>query len=60
LKGSEDLRYARMVADHCGTKHHEIIVTETEMLEAIEDDIKTIESYDITTVRASTPMYLMS
>jgi len=40
LEGSEDLKYAKMVADHCGTKHHEIVLSEAEMLEAIEEDIK--------------------
>ena len=60
LEGSEDLKFARMVADHCGTDHHEIIVTKEEMLEEIENDIVQIETWDTTTIRASTPMFLMS
>lgn len=40
LEGSEDLRYAKMVADHCGTEHHEIIITEEVMLANIETDIE--------------------
>ncbi len=60
LKDSPDLIYARKVADHLGTKHHEIIVTEEDMINAIPNVIYHIESYDTTTVRASTPMYLMS
>jgi asparagine synthase (glutamine-hydrolysing) len=60
LEGSEDLKFARMVAAHCGTDHHEIVLTEEVMLEALEDDVQYIECYDTTTIRASTPMYLMS
>lgn len=60
LKGSPDLKYAKIVADHIGSNHHEIIVSETEMLNAIKDVIYQIESYDTTTIRASTPMYLLS
>ena len=59
LEGSPDLIYARQVADYLGTNHHEVIVTEDEMLYAIEDDIRIIETYDVTTIRASTPMYLL-
>jgi asparagine synthase (glutamine-hydrolysing) len=57
---SPDLRYARQVADFIGSNHHEVIITEEEALAAIPDVIKAIESYDITTVRASTMMYLLS
>uniref|UniRef100_A0A6C0B5F4 asparagine synthase (glutamine-hydrolyzing) n=1 Tax=viral metagenome TaxID=1070528 RepID=A0A6C0B5F4_9ZZZZ len=60
LEGSVDLKYARIVADYLGTDHHEVIVTEEEMLNTLEEDIQMIESYDTTTVRASTPMYILS
>ena len=60
LEDSPDLIYARMVANHLGTDHHEIIVTEQQMIDAIPDVIRQIESYDTTSVRASVPMYLMS
>lgn len=60
LEGAEDLKYARIVADYIGTDHHEYVVTKDEMLYAIDEVIKNIESYDITTVRASIPMYLLS
>ncbi len=53
LEGSPDLKYAKMVAEHLNTKHHEVIVTEKEFLEAIPDVIRRIESYDTTSVRAS-------
>ena len=59
LSGSEDLKYARIVADYLGTKHTEIIVTESEMFDAIPDVIYAIESYDTTTVRASIGNYLL-
>jgi len=59
MEGSVDLKYAKMVADFIGTDHHEVIFTEKQMLEGIEDDIKQIETYDTTTIRASTPMYLL-
>lgn len=59
LEGSVDLKYARQVAEFLGTKHHEVIVTEEQMLEEIENDIKAIETYDTTTIRASTPMFLL-
>ena len=60
LKNSPDILYAERVALHLGTNHTTYIVTEREMLEAIEPTIKQIESYDTTTVRASVPMYLLS
>ena len=60
LIGSPDLIAARKVADHIGTVHHEIHFTVQEGLDAIRDVIYHLETYDVTTVRASTPMYLMS
>ena len=60
LEGSPDLAAARKVADHIGTVHHEIKFTIQEGLDAIRDVIYHLETYDITTVRASTPMYLMA
>ena len=60
LKGAPDLAKARMVADHIGTVHHEINYTIQEGLDAIHDVIYYIETYDVTTVRASTPMYLLA
>ena len=59
LEGSEDLKYAKIVADYLGTKHTEIIVSEKQMVDSIPDVIKTIESYDTTTVRASIGNYLL-
>ena len=60
LAGSDDLKYARIVADYLGTKHNEIIVTEKEMLDAIPEVIYNIESYDTTTIRASVGNYLVA
>jgi len=60
LKGAPDLAKARLVADHIGTVHHEINYTVQEGLDAIRDVIYYIETYDVTTVRASTPMYLLA
>ena len=60
LKGAPDLEKARLVADHIGTVHHEINYTIQEGLDAIRDVIYFIETYDVTTVRASTPMYLLA
>jgi asparagine synthase (glutamine-hydrolysing) len=59
LPDSEDIKYARLVADWIGSKHTEIIVTEEEMLAAIPEVIVAIESYDVTTVRASIGNYLL-
>ena len=59
LEGSVDIVNARKVADFIGTEHHELILTENDMLNAIKEDIETIETYDTTTIRASTPMYLL-
>jgi len=60
LEGSPDLAAAQLVADHIGTVHHEIKFTIQEGLDAIKDVIYNLETYDITTIRASTPMYLMA
>ena len=60
LKGAPDLAKARMVAEHIGTVHHEINYTVQEGLDALRDVIYFIETYDVTTVRASTPMYLLA
>ncbi|MGB5653013.1 MAG: asparagine synthase B [Robiginitalea sp.] len=60
LEGSPDLEAARKVAEHIGTVHHEVKFTIQEGLDAIRDVIYHLETYDITTVRASTPMYLMA
>ena len=60
LKGAPDLKAAKAVADALGTVHHEINFTVQEGLDAIKDVIYHIETYDVTTIRASTPMYLMS
>ena len=60
LKGAPDLAKARLVADHIGTVHHEINYTIQEGLDALRDVIYFIETYDVTTVRASTPMYLLA
>ena len=60
LKGAPDLEKARLVAEHIGTVHHEIHYTIDEGLDAIRDVIYYIETYDVTTVRASTPMYLLA
>lgn len=60
LKGAPDLAKAREVADFIGTIHHEINYTIQEGLDAVRDVIYFIETYDVTTVRASTPMYLLA
>lgn len=60
LEGSPDLAAAQKVAEHIGTIHHEIKFTVQEGLDAIRDVIYHLETYDITTIRASTPMYLMA
>lgn len=60
LKGAPDLEAARKVADYIGTVHHEINFTIQEGLDALRDVIYYIETYDVTTVRASTPMYLLA
>ena len=60
IKGSPDLQKARVMAEHLGTVHHEVNYTVQEGLDAIRDVIYHIETYDVTTVRASTPMYLLA
>lgn len=60
LEGSEDLKYAKIVADFLGTKHTEVILTEQEFIDAIPEVIYAIESYDTTTVRASIGNYLLA
>ena len=60
LKGAPDLAKAREVAEHIGTVHHEVNYTIQEGLDAIRDVIYHIETYDVTTIRASTPMYLLA
>jgi len=60
LEGSPDLAAARKVAEHIGTVHHEIKFTIQEGLDAVKDVIYNLETYDITTIRAATPMYLMA
>ncbi len=59
LKGAPDLAPARIVADHIGSVHHEIHFTVQEGLDALSDVIYHLETFDLTTIRASTPMYLM-
>ncbi len=60
LEGSPDLKAAKLVADHIGTIHHEVKFTIQEGLDAIRDVIYHLETYDVTTIRASTPMFLMA
>ena len=59
LPGSTDLKYAKIVAEHIGSNHHEVILSEKDFLDAIPEVIYAIESYDTTTVRASTANYLI-
>ena len=60
LEGSPDLEAAQTVADSIGTIHHSVIFTEQEGIDALKEVIYHLETYDVTTVRASTPMYLMA
>ncbi|XP_005106635.1 asparagine synthetase [glutamine-hydrolyzing] [Aplysia californica] len=60
MEGATDLVAARKVAKHLGTEHHEVLMTPEEGLEAIDDVIYHLETYDITTIRASVGMYLLS
>ena len=60
MKGSTDLIYAENVAKYIGTTHHTIIVTEEELLNSLDNLIYQLESYDVTTVRASAPMYFLA
>lgn len=60
LEGSPDLLAAQKVADSIGTTHHSILFTEQEGIDALKEVIYHLETYDVTTIRASTPMYLMA
>jgi asparagine synthase (glutamine-hydrolysing) len=60
LKDSPDLKMAKKVAEHIGSTHHEIYFTVQEGLDAINDVIYHLETFDVTTIRAATPMYLMA
>ena len=60
LAGSPDMKFARKAAKHIGTVHHEILFTVQEGMDAIRDVIYHLETFDTTTVRAATPMYLMA
>jgi len=60
LADSPDLKSARIVADYLKSDHHEVIITEKDILDNVENVIRQIESYDITTIRASIPMYLLA
>ena len=60
LKDSPDIKAAKQVAEHIGTVHHEVLFTIQEGIDALRDVIYHIETYDVTTVRASTPMYLLA
>ncbi|MBY5979109.1 asparagine synthase B [Ferrimonas balearica] len=60
LEGAPDLKAAAEVADHLGTVHHELNFTVQEGIDALRDVIYHLETYDVTTVRAATPMYLMA
>ena len=60
LEGSPDLAAARLVADHIGTVHHQFQFTVQEGLDALSEVIHHLETFDVTTVRAATPMYLMA
>ena len=60
MSGGTDLKYARMVADHIGSEHTEILFTPEEGLSLIDDVIKCCETYDITTIRASIPQHLLA
>ena len=60
LEGSRDLIAAQKVADSIGTIHHSVLFTEQEGIDALKEVIYHLETYDVTTIRASTPMYLMA
>lgn len=60
LEGSPDVAYAQKVADFLGTTHHTFVMTVDEGLDAITNVINHLETYDVTTIRAGTPMYLLS
>lgn len=60
LEGSPDLAAAQHVANYIGTKHHSVVFTVQEGIDAVRDVIFHLETFDLTTVRASTPMYLLT
>ena len=60
MEGAEDFKWARLASEHMGTEHHEFVLTEDDFLGAIPDVIAQIESYDVTTVRASTGNWLLA
>ena len=60
MEGSTDIEYARLVASHLNTEHHEISFTAEEGFQAVRDVIYSLESYDIGTIRASIGMYLVA
>jgi len=60
LEGSPDLKFARKVAAHIGTVHHEITFTIQEGLDAVKEVVRHLETFDVTSIRAATPMYLMA
>jgi len=60
LEGSPDLAAAKVVADHIGSVHHSFIYTLQEGLDALEDVVRHLETFDVTTIRAATPMFLMA
>ena len=60
LKGSPDLEAAQKAADHIGTQHHPYTFTLQEGLDAVAEVVHHLETYDVTTIRAATPMFLMS
>jgi asparagine synthase (glutamine-hydrolysing) len=60
LKGSPDLKNAKDVSEYLGSVHHEYIFTPQEGIDALSDVIYHLETFDVTTIRASTPMYLMA
>ena len=60
LKGSPDLKIAREVASYIGTRHHSVTVSLQDMMDAVKDCVRVVETYDVTTIRASVPMMLLS
>ncbi|MGB3542628.1 asparagine synthase B [Rubrivirga sp.] len=60
LEGSPDLEAAQLVADHIGTEHHAFYFTVREGIDAVPEVVRHLETYDVTTIRAATPMFLMA
>lgn len=60
LEGAPDFKYSQMVADHIGSDHHEVHFTVDEGIDCIRDIIYHLETYDVTTIRASIPMFLLT